>query len=70
MESAVIGHVGRVYTFNDNAKIKIVYVKHRYSGWVVMYEITYPGSLPQRLIMPESEFISAFGHLFFSNDDL
>jgi hypothetical protein len=70
MESAIIDYVGRVYTFDDNAQIKIVYVKCRDSGWVVMYEITYPGSLPQRLIMPEDEFIGAFGHLFFSNDDL
>ena len=70
MESAVIQYVGRVYTFDDNAQIKIVHVKRRDYGPSVMYEVIYPGCLPRRHVMPESEFIGAFGHLFFSSEDL
>jgi hypothetical protein len=69
MESAIKPYEGRVYTFDDNAQIRIVHVRRRDSGWTVMYEVTYYGCLPQRLIMPEDEFIGAFSHLFFSNDD-
>lgn len=69
MESAIAAYVGQTYTFDDDAQIKIVHVKRRDEGLMVMYEVIYKGCLPRRLILPESEFIGTFGHLFFSDGD-
>lgn len=56
--------VGKEYQFSDGAKLKIVQIKQRDTGFMITYETIYPDALPRRLVMMESEFIQMFGHLF------
>lgn len=56
--------IGKEYEFQDGAKLKIVQIKPRDVGFTITYETIWPNAQPRRLVMPESEFIQMFGHLF------
>ena len=56
--------IGTAYTFSDGAKLKIVQIKMRDTGYAVTYETCAIDALPRRLVMMEAEFIQMFGHLF------
>lgn len=64
MTSDLQQFIGTEYTFDDGAKLKIVQIKLRDTGYLVTYETIFPQALPRRLVMTESDFISMFGHLF------
>ena len=74
IESSLINHAGKKFTFEDGRSLKIIQVKYRDLGlgsepWVTC-EIDYNNSFPKRQIISEGEFISKFGHLFFNNQQL
>lgn len=56
--------VGRGFTFDDGARLTVIQVKEREGGWWITFEATFPGSLPRRSVMPESQFIQLYGYLF------
>ena len=64
MTSEIEQYVGRIYTFDDGATLKIVQVKRRDDGFWVTYESKWPGSLEKRHSTTEIDFISQFAHLF------
>lgn len=70
MSSDIEQFIGRIYEFEDGRSIKIIDINLRDTGEVqyyINYEVKYSKtSIPKRLFMTESEFISTFGHLFFS----
>lgn len=65
--------VGKSYIFEDGNKIEIVQVKLRdsdYDGLVpwVTYHVTQGRGMPQKLVLPISEFGAVYGHLFGMED--
>ena len=56
--------VGKSYKFEDGNSITIVQIKTRDTGPWVTYETLLDGSIPKRTVMPHSEFMSVFAHLF------
>jgi hypothetical protein len=60
--------VGKKHIFDDGAVIEIIQIKQRDDGMesipVVTYSIQNGHSIPRKLILPLSEFINTFGHLF------
>ena len=56
--------VGKSYRFEDGNSITIVQIKTRDTGPWVTYETVLEGSIPKRTVMPHSEFMSVFAHLF------
>lgn len=56
--------VGKSYRFDDGNSITIVQIKTRDTGPWVTYETLLDGSIPKRTVMPHSEFMSVFAHLF------
>jgi len=69
MDSDFFQFINHEFKFEDDRSIKIIDVKIRdrdvVEYWVV-YEIKFSlHGIPKRLAMPEREFISSFGHLFF-----
>jgi hypothetical protein len=56
--------VGKSYRFEDGNSITIVQIKTRDTGPWVTYETLLDGSIPKRTVMPHSEFMSVFAHLF------
>jgi hypothetical protein len=69
--SEITKYIGKIFTFSDLRSIKIIDVKIRdlaeIQYWVT-YEVKFSaGGIPKRMQMPEKEFISYYGHLFFNN---
>ncbi len=64
MTSEVEQFIGRIYTFDDGASLKVIQVKRRDDGFWVTYETNCGGGLPKRHSTPEVDFISQFAHLF------
>lgn len=65
--------VGKSYIFEDGNKIEVVQVKLRdsdYDGLVpwVTYHVTQGRGMPQKLVLPISEFSAVYGHLFGMED--
>lgn len=62
--------VGKSYTFEDGNVIKIIQIKDRdYKESIVPFVtyIIYQGSnLPRKLVMPLTEFMNTYSHLFDS----
>lgn len=59
---------GKSYTFEDGNKIEVFQIKNRETNgeseqWVTYFVHQGPG-VPRKLIMPISEFMSTYGHLF------
>ena len=64
MSAGVQDLVGRVYEFEDGARIHVFQVKRRDDGFWVTYEVIFPGCLAKRQVMTERDFIEKFSHLF------
>ncbi len=64
MSAGVLDLVGKVYEFEDGARLHIFQVKRRDDGLWVTYEVVFPGCLAKRHIMTEREFIETYSHLF------
>lgn len=56
--------VGKSYIFEDNASIRVLHVRRRGEGMIVMFETNQGNGLPKRTIMPYHEFMDIYGHLF------
>lgn len=57
--------VGKSYTFEDGASIKVIQVKERDDHVeMVTYETRSGPGIPRKLVMNMGEFLDNFGHLF------
>lgn len=57
--------VGKSHIFPDGAKIEVMQIKIRDEGeLLVTYHVSRSNSIPQKLVMNMTEFLSTFGHLF------
>jgi hypothetical protein len=56
--------VGKSYVFEDGDKIQVIQIKLRDDGEWVTYHVTQGRGVPRKLVMPLSEFMNTFGHLF------
>lgn len=56
--------VGKEYLFEDNASIRVLHVRRRDEGMIVMFETKQGNALPKRTVMPYHEFMDTYGHLF------
>ena len=59
--------VGKSYVFEDNSKIEVIQIKRtdeNRGGHLVTYHVTQGPSIPRKLVMPMTEFVNTFGHLF------
>jgi len=64
MNSELHTYIGKDYTFDDGAIIRIFQLKRRDDGWWVTYEVIFPGCLAKRHVMTEQQFIETYSHLF------
>ncbi len=61
--------IGKYFIFEDGNKIEVIQIKQRDSEidgivpWVT-YHITQGRGMPQKLVIPMTEFVSLYGHLF------
>ena len=55
---------GKVYTFEDGAKLHVVDVKRRETEEWVTYETIYRHAIPKRFSIKAKEFVDKYGHLF------
>lgn len=61
--------VGKSYSFPDGVRIEVLQIKMRedelgHTVPIITYTTQQGKSLPRKLLMKQSEFITAFGHLF------
>jgi hypothetical protein len=59
--------VGKSYVFDDGNKIEVFQIKRTdedRGGHLVTYHITRGPNLPQKLVLPITEFVNYYGHLF------
>jgi len=56
--------VGRVFKFDDGSTLKIFQVKEREGGAWITFESRFNNSVPRRQVMPATEFVEHFMHLF------
>ena len=59
--------VGQSYVFEDGNKIEVIQVKktdENRGDYLVTYHVTHGHSIPQKLVLPVTEFLSYYSHLF------
>ncbi|MFY8211767.1 MAG: hypothetical protein ACOVLB_03795 [Candidatus Nanopelagicus sp.] len=57
--------VGKYYAFEDGNRIEVIQVKDRGEEiLLVTYMISYGAGIPRKLVMPMSEFMGTYRHLF------
>lgn len=56
--------LGKIYTFEDGNQIEVIQVRQREEEEWVTYLVRQGPGIPRKLVMPISEFMSTYGHLF------
>lgn len=56
--------IGRIHTFDDGIKLRIVDIKQREECPWITYETQHVGAIPKRFSLKLKEFLDKYGHLF------